>query len=480
MLSRLWGQFADCAELPADLHQHMITLYKTYFGVDVSRDVAAASAYPTLQAYFSRYVILDPPDTVELVVERALAASLSSSSLPAFSSSSSLKDATTTTTTTAVKTRAREADDMIAAGGGGEGSNQRAVAAAAQITQRMITESGGLVVSPANAVVTSSGVVSGVKAGGCCAQVKGEMMTIDAIFRHALPPIPPTRIESGERSCPATPTHSSPSQQSTTTTGESSSSSSSSSSSLSTTAGGGGGDIERQQQHSGGQNLCRYYVTMALPLGGYHHFHSPAAMRILSTVTVPGELLPAGPHSLKWLPRVITSNERVCIIAQRAGGGHVGGTPPPHRINDKANNNNGGGDSSHNHNNNNTRQQQQQHNGWIGVAAVGGMLRGCVKMSFDERIETNLTDDERSGQHIVISRKYGKAAPLAQIGDELGRFDFGSAIVVVFDGPEGLHIVPEGTELRVGQSLFTPHIPLPMNDEVDESSHRSNPVSAAS
>ena len=259
-------------------------------------------------------------------------------------------------------------------------------------------DAGAFVVSPADAVVTASGEVAPAGASGgkeVVCQVKGETVSLDALFRFTLPPLVHPKAGGADAATAAT---------------------------------------------------ARYYVTLALPTGGYHHFHSPCRQRVLATMTVPGDLLPTTATALRWLPRVVVSNERVLILGERVDGSAA--DPPPAAPGPKPPSAPppGAADSA-------AAGSTAAHGRCVAMAAIGGYARGRIRLSFDERVETNLTQEERNFVNTSVARKYTGCSPVAQPLDELGRFDYGSAIVLVFDGPAGLRPLPPGATVRVGQSL---------------------------
>jgi phosphatidylserine decarboxylase len=158
----------------------------------------------------------------------------------------------------------------------------------------------------------------------------------------------------------------------------------------------------------------RFFVSMHLPAGGYHRFHAPADMSVAATVQVPGQLLPISAASLRWLPNLFVSNERVSILGSSAA---VSG------------------------------------GGVMHMACVGGLCSGNIAINFDQRIRTNLADPLET----AVTRMYKGSEPHVSRGVEMGRFDWGSAIVLIFDLPKlsgGMKLaVSAGDVLHLGQAI---------------------------
>jgi phosphatidylserine decarboxylase len=80
--------------------------------------------------------------------------------------------------------------------------------------------------------------------------------------------------------------------------------------------------------------------------------------------------------------------------------------------------------------------------------AIGATLVGSVRVTFDD-LRTN-----RSGQR--VDRVYTEGAPWFAKGDEWGRFEFGSTIVMIAaPGQMVLEGKPPGSRLRIGERIGT-------------------------
>eukprot|EP00759_Apiculatamorpha_spiralis_P022120 PhF_6_TR26434/c0_g1_i1/m.38264/K01613/psd, PISD; phosphatidylserine decarboxylase len=150
----------------------------------------------------------------------------------------------------------------------------------------------------------------------------------------------------------------------------------------------------------------RIYMVMHLRPGDYHRFHCPVDnWTVHTSVHLPGALLPVTSAAMKWVPRLLVSNERVILQ-----GNHCT------------------------------------------MAAVGATNVGSVKLPWEEKIETNVSRRKRV-KHAVY-RKYAKG-PTFQRGDAVGFFEFGSCIVLVMDVPQDVVcVVKPFQDVQMGEALF--------------------------
>lgn len=171
----------------------------------------------------------------------------------------------------------------------------------------------------------------------------------------------------------------------------------------------------------------------------YHRYHSPADLQIQEAVHTPGTLFPVTYTSSKWIPGLFAHNERVSLI-----GSWVHGT--------------------------------------IAVVPVGATCVGSIRLAFDDRIVTNQMSSRKnflslfrfaSGQveeqdqgevdttvfPVQEERRFvyedGNQPTLAK-GEELGWFNWGSAIVLIAEVPEGTGVrVRPHQDVRVGDPLLS-------------------------
>jgi phosphatidylserine decarboxylase len=145
------------------------------------------------------------------------------------------------------------------------------------------------------------------------------------------------------------------------------------------------------------------YATFYLSPRDYHRFHSPLAGDVVGLRYVPGALWPVNGAGLRHVDGLFTKNERMIAWLR------------PHARPDAL----------------------------VAMVAVGATMVGKVRVNFDD-----LTTNVRNPPTTV--RSYDPPIPLEK-GEEWGRFEFGSTIVLLATpGAIALDVQPEGTTLRLG------------------------------
>jgi phosphatidylserine decarboxylase len=157
-------------------------------------------------------------------------------------------------------------------------------------------------------------------------------------------------------------------------------------------------DAATARVYDGGQ-----FATLYLSPRDYHRFHAPADLEIERAVHVPGSLWPVNRAGLEQVDALFTHNERICIHARSASGP-------------------------------------------VCFVAVGATLVGKIHVCFDGALTTNTRRREPS------ERRYSETRVAR--GAELGRFEFGSTIVLLLSAEVGaLEAAPESSPLRVGRRI---------------------------
>src|SRR5213079_3232089 len=155
-----------------------------------------------------------------------------------------------------------------------------------------------------------------------------------------------------------------------------------------------------------------YYVVVYLAPGDYHRFHSPTSWVVERRRHFAGELYSVSPYLQRTLPGLFTLNERVVLIGRWRWG-------------------------------------------FFSIIPVGATNVGSIKINFDRELRTNsLTTDtaaDRAAEEAAkrgevysgfVEATYGGASkilgghPLKR-GEEMGGFQLGSTIVLVFEAPKG-------------------------------------------
>jgi phosphatidylserine decarboxylase len=148
------------------------------------------------------------------------------------------------------------------------------------------------------------------------------------------------------------------------------------------------------------------YATIYLSPRDYHRIHFPLGGRVLGWRYVPGRLWPVNPASVRTVPGLFTVNERLVTVLE---------TPV----------------------------------GRCAIVAVGATVVGRVRASYDPTIpHTNV----RGGR--PARRDYETPIPVAK-GQELGAFEMGSTVILLFErGRVRLDGgVVAGARVRVGERI---------------------------
>lgn len=156
-----------------------------------------------------------------------------------------------------------------------------------------------------------------------------------------------------------------------------------------------------------------YYCVVYLAPGDYHRFHSPVSWVVESRRHFAGELYSVSPYLVSKLPGLFTLNERVVLLGRWKYG-------------------------------------------FFGYVPVGATNVGSIVINFDRELRTNslLTDtladkaaeeaSERGEPYSGYAEAtYTSASPVLGghalgKGEEMGGFQLGSTIVMVFEAPKGV------------------------------------------
>ena len=160
------------------------------------------------------------------------------------------------------------------------------------------------------------------------------------------------------------------------------------------------------------QPTALYYVVIYLAPGDYHRFHSPTSWVVEKRRHFAGELYSVSPYLQRTLPGLFTLNERVVLLGRWRWG-------------------------------------------FFSFTPVGATNVGSIKINFDAELRTNsLTTDteaDRAAERALQSGRpylgfaeatYARASKVLgghalRKGEEMGGFQLGSSIVLVFEAPEG-------------------------------------------
>lgn len=155
-----------------------------------------------------------------------------------------------------------------------------------------------------------------------------------------------------------------------------------------------------------------YYCVVYLAPGDYHRFHSPVSWVVEKRRHFAGELYSVSPFLVKNLPGLFTLNERVVLLGRWRWG-------------------------------------------FFSYIPVGATNVGSIKVNFDAELRTNsLTTDTAADRAAEAAALHGEkysgfseatyegASPVLKghalsKGEEMGGFQLGSSIVLVFEAPKG-------------------------------------------
>ncbi len=162
------------------------------------------------------------------------------------------------------------------------------------------------------------------------------------------------------------------------------------------------GDPDTARRMEGGA-----FATLYLAPRDYHRFHMPCAGRVRRLTHIPGALWPVNALGVGGVEGLFAANERLCAFVS-TGGAHED----------------------------------------LCLVAVGATMVGKVRVTFD-----TLSTNRRGAQ--IETRAYDPPVAFAK-GEEWGRFEFGSTIVLVAaPGLVTLDVPPPLTPVRLGARIGT-------------------------
>ena len=174
-----------------------------------------------------------------------------------------------------------------------------------------------------------------------------------------------------------------------------------------------------------------YYIVVYLAPGDYHRFHSPVSWVCTTRRHFAGELYSVSPYVQRTLPGLFTLNERVVLLGRWK-------------------------------------------HGFFSYTPVGATNVGSIKINFDKELRTNsLTTDTEADRQAANAADRGEPYSgfseasykgASKIlgghslgkGEEMGGFQLGSSIVLVFEAPAGdgwKWNVQNGQRVKVGEAL---------------------------
>ncbi len=163
-----------------------------------------------------------------------------------------------------------------------------------------------------------------------------------------------------------------------------------------------GGDIELAEKFQGGS-----FATIYLSPRDYHRVHMPCRGLPVRMVHVPGTLFSVNPLTVRGVPGLFARNERVICVFESELGPFV-------------------------------------------MVLVGATIVGSISTVWH-----GIVNPRRSGE--IRDWRYDKETPVLEQGDEMGRFQLGSTVIMLFP-KNGLIFNPlwtPGRTVRFGEMMAT-------------------------
>ncbi|KEO84230.1 archaetidylserine decarboxylase [Tumebacillus flagellatus] len=139
-----------------------------------------------------------------------------------------------------------------------------------------------------------------------------------------------------------------------------------------------GGDRERAKRYEGGT-----FLTVYLSPTDYHRIHTPLSGTVTGYTYVPGTLFPVNPFGVRAVAGLFAKNERLVTYFDTAAGE-------------------------------------------VALVKVGATIVGSVKVLYDVKAGTNIRGGRLERKDVANGPHYAK-------GEEVGRFEFGSTIILLFE-----------------------------------------------
>jgi phosphatidylserine decarboxylase len=148
------------------------------------------------------------------------------------------------------------------------------------------------------------------------------------------------------------------------------------------------------------------FLTVYLSPRDYHRIHMPLTGKITESTYIPGQLYPVNEWGVKWIPGLFVVNERLITYIQTELG-------------------------------------------VVALIKVGATNVGSIKVTYDSDVVTN-----RRGAASLEHKVYSPPHTLKK-GEEVGRFEFGSTIILLLEPgfAEWVKDLKPGTTVQMGQPL---------------------------
>ncbi len=160
----------------------------------------------------------------------------------------------------------------------------------------------------------------------------------------------------------------------------------------------GGDGLATERLGNGG------FTTIYLSPRDYHRLHMPVSGQLIKQTHVPGRLFSVGPHTVRALPNLFARNERVIA-------------------------------------------QFETEHGLMALVLVGAMNVAAIETVWDGLV----TPPQNSS---ITTKTYHDQSVHLERGEEMGRFNMGSTIIVLLENPAAWRVdMQAGDAVRMGQFL---------------------------
>lgn len=162
-----------------------------------------------------------------------------------------------------------------------------------------------------------------------------------------------------------------------------------------------GGNGEKMSRFEGGR-----FITLYLSPRDYHRIHTPIQGRVTGLTYIPGSLFPVNALGVQRVRGLFARNERLITFLQSPAGD-------------------------------------------VALVKVGATNVGSIRVVYDREIVTNCR-----GRKQILSRDYPGMEALEK-GEELGRFEFGSTVILLFEADriDWVGGLSPGTMIRMGEPI---------------------------
>jgi phosphatidylserine decarboxylase len=155
--------------------------------------------------------------------------------------------------------------------------------------------------------------------------------------------------------------------------------------------------VEKAQALEGGS-----FANLYLSPKDYHRFHAPCDAKVLYALHIPGALYPVNDPALNSIDALFAKNERVVLALEASFGVFY-------------------------------------------MVFVGALNVGRIIINWDDRIKTNASEDAYT--------LYTYENTTLKKGDEIGRFEMGSSIAMLFSKGQITSTLNEGQKIRFGDEF---------------------------